>query len=144
MKKIISGKVYDTSTAELLGTYSSPGSAADFSHFKESIFRKRTGEFFIFGEGGSASRYAVQVEQNTWSGGFKIIPLTWDEARTWVESYLDSESYERIFGPVSEDNSRVAVNLSLPASSVEKARRAASQSGMSLSAYIDFLISTGC
>lgn len=141
MKKIINGKVYDTTTAELLGSWSSPGSVTNFSHFSESIYRKRTGEFFLHGEGGPASRYAVQIGQNNWRGGEKITPLSWDDARTWVESHLDAEDYERIFGPVSEDGSRIAVNLSLSASSLELARRAASRSGMSLSAYIMSLIS---
>lgn len=140
MKKIINGKVYDTTTAELLGSWSSPGSVTNFSHFSESIYRKRTGEFFLHGEGGPASRYAVQIEQNSWRGGEKITPLSWDDARSWVESHLNSEDYERIFGPVSEDGSRVAVNLSISASSLELARRAAAQSGVSLSAYIMSLI----
>lgn len=140
MKKIINGKVYDTTTAELLGSWSSPGSVTNFSHFSESIYRKRTGEFFLHGEGGPASRYAVQIGQNNWRGGEKITPLSWDDARAWVESHLDAEDYERIFGPVSEDGSRVAVNLSISASSLELARRAAAQSGVSLSSYIMSLI----
>lgn len=144
MKKIINGKVYDTNTAELLGTYSSPESVTDFSHFEESLYRKRTGEFFLFGQGGPSSRYAAQVGQNNWSSGSKILPLTWDGARFWVEHHLEAEDYEKIFGPVAEDDSRVAVNLSLPASSVEKARRAAAKSGMSLSTFIDSLISSVC
>lgn len=61
-----------------------------------------------------------------------------------VEHHLEAEDYEKIFGPVAEDDSRVAVNLSLPASSVEKARRAAAKSGMSLSTFIDSLISSVC
>ena len=141
MKKIINGKVYDTATAELLGSWSSPGSATDFSHFSESIYRKRTGEFFLHGEGGPMSRYAVQIGQNNWRGGEKITPLSWDDARSWVESHLNSEDYELIFGPVSEDGSRVALNLSISASSLELARRAAAQSGVSLSSYIMSLIS---
>ena len=140
MKKIINGKVYDTETAQALGSWSNM-SDRSFERIDETLYRKRTGEFFLHGEGGPMSRYAVQIGQNNWRGGEKISPLSWDDARAWVESHLDAEDYERIFGPVSEDGSRVAVNLSISASSLELARRAAAQSGISLSAYIMSLIS---
>lgn len=140
MKKIISGKVYDTATAQELGSWSNM-SDRSFERIDETLYRKRTGEFFLHGEGGPMSRYAVQIGQNNWGSGEKITPLSWDDARAWVESHLDAEDYERIFGPVSEDGSRIAVNLSLSASSLELARRAASRSGMSLSAYVMSLIS---
>lgn len=139
MKKIINGKVYDTETAQVLGSWSNM-SDRSFERIDETLYRKRTGEFFLHGEGGPMSRYAVQIEQNSWRGGEKITPLSWDDARAWVESHLNSEDYERIFGPVSEDGSRVAVNLSISASSLELARRAAAQSGVSLSSYIMSLI----
>lgn len=140
MKKIISGKVYDTDTAQKLGSWSNM-SDRSFERIDETLYRKRTGEFFLHGEGGPMSRYAVQIGQNNWSSGERITPLSWDDARAWVESHLNPEDYERIFGPVSEDGSRVAVNLSISASSLELARRAAAQSGISLSAYIMSLIS---
>lgn len=140
MKKIINGKVYDTETAQVLGSWSNM-SDRSFERIDETLYRKRTGEFFLHGEGGPASRYAVQIEQTSWRGGEKITPLSWGDARSWVESHLNPEDYERIFGPVSEDGSRVAVNLSISASSLELARRAAAQSGISLSAYIMSLIS---
>lgn len=139
MKKIINGKVYDTETAQVLGSWSNM-SDRSFERIDETLYRKRTGEFFLHGEGGPMSRYAVQIGQNNWRGGEKITPLSWDDARSWVESHLNSEDYERIFGPVSEDGSRVAVNLSISASSLELARRAAAQSGVSLSSYIMSLI----
>ena len=140
MKKSINGKVYDTETAQVLGSWSHM-SDRSFERIDETLYRKRTGEFFLHGQGGPMSRYAVQIEQNSWRGGEKITPLSWVDARSWVESHLNSEDYERIFGPVSEDGSRVAVNLSISASSLELARRAAAQSGVSLSAYIMSLIS---
>jgi hypothetical protein len=36
----------------------------------------------------------------TW--GEKIIPLTVDAAKAWVESHLDGEEYEKIFDCVDE------------------------------------------
>lgn len=140
MKKIINGKVYDTDTAKELASWSDGLSFRDFTYVEEVLYQKRTGEFFLHGAGGAASRYAVSAGQNSWSGGEKIIPLTWEAAREWAEEHLDADDYESIFGPVPEDNSRVTVTLSLSAGAVDRAKRAAAQAGISLSAYIGSLI----
>ena len=73
MKKIINGKRYDTETANLCGntSYSYRG---DFHFWREELYQKRTGEFFLYGEGGPMTKYSVSTGQNTWSGGEKIIP----------------------------------------------------------------------
>ena len=63
MKKIINGKVYDTETAQVLGSWSNM-SDRSFERIDETLYRKRTGEFFLHGEGGPMSRYAVQIGQN--------------------------------------------------------------------------------
>lgn len=140
MKKIINGKVYDTETAKELASWSDGMSFRDFSHMKETLFRKKTGEFFLYGQGGPMTKYAVSAGQNSWSGGSKIIPLTWESAREWAEEHLGANDYESIFGPVAEDDSRTTIALSLSAGSVERAKRAAAQAGISLSAYIESLI----
>ncbi len=101
MKKIINGKRYDTSTAKLIGStqYSYPG---DFGFWREELYRKNTGEFFIYGEGGPMTQYAHRTGQNQWSGGEGIRPLTLTEAREWAERYLDVEKYEQTFGVIEE------------------------------------------
>ena len=140
MKKIINGKVYDTTTAKELGSWESTPYVRDFSRFVETLYQKRTGEFFIHGVGGPSSRYAVSAGQNCWDGGEKIVPLSYDAAREWAEEHLDADDYEAIFGEVCEDDSRVTVTLSLSASAVESAKRAASKAGIRLSAYIGALV----
>ena len=40
------------------------------------MYQKRTGEFFLFGRGGPASKYAQAQKNNGWSNGEKLIPLT--------------------------------------------------------------------
>ena len=101
MKKIINGRLYNTDTATLIGSagYSYPG---DFSYWEENLYRKKTGEFFLCGEGGPMSQYAHRIGQNLWSGGEAIRPLTLREAREWAERYLDVEKYEQIFGVIEE------------------------------------------
>lgn len=104
------------------------------------MYQKRTGEFFLFGRGGPASKYAQAQKNNGWSNGEKLIPLTWDAAREWAEGHMSAEEYESAFGAVVEDNSRTVVTMSLSVSAVERAKRAAAQAGLSLSAYIESLI----
>ena len=67
MKKIINGKLYDTDTAKEMGTGCASCSPRDFHYYSETLYRKRTGEYFLYGEGGPASRYAERVDNNMWS-----------------------------------------------------------------------------
>lgn len=101
MKKIIKGKKYDTGTAKEVGSvsYSYPG---NFEHWSETLYLKKTGEFFIHGIGGAMSKYSKSAGCNTFTGGEEIIPLTEKEAREWAEKYLEVEEYEEVFGEVEE------------------------------------------
>jgi len=96
-KKVINGKMYNTETADLLETasYKYP---SDFEWFKESLYRKETGEFFIDGEGGASSQYAEEGATGGWTYGSKFIPLTEKEAQAWVEKHhADTELYEELW-----------------------------------------------
>lgn len=139
MKKIINNKVYDTGTARLVGSnsYSNP---SDFNHWEETLYCKRTGEYFLHGAGGPRSRYAERVEQNLWSGGERIIPLDYANARVWAEENLSADEYENEFGLVTEDETAETVTISLPAATVAKLRRSAQESGTSVSKLIASMI----
>ena len=102
MKKIINGRMYDTTTATIVGEWWNKLSKQDFRYCSESLFRKKTGEFFLFGEGGALSPYCESVDLNCWCGSSKIIPLTEEEAREWCENHLDADEYIEIFGEVEE------------------------------------------
>ena len=101
MKKVINGALYDTETAKLLGenSYSNP---RDFAHWRESLYRTKSGKYFLHGEGGAMTKYAVSVGQNEWSGGEKIIPLDLDSAQKWAEEHLDGDDYLAAFGEPEE------------------------------------------
>ena len=47
MKKIINGRLYDTGTAKEIGCYENGYGAGDFRYYYESLYRKRTGEYFL-------------------------------------------------------------------------------------------------
>ena len=140
MKKIINGKVYDTEKAQELASWSNGGTWRDFNHVEETLYRKKTGEYFLFGEGGPNTRYAKQVELNSWTGGERIMPMSYAEATKWAEKHLDGEEYEEIFGPVVEDDSKKARTYWLSVGSIEKLRRAAEQKGVTASELLDQMI----
>lgn len=136
MKKIINGKRYDTETAEALGEWDNGHYGRDFERCSETLYRKKNGEFFLHGEGGALSRYAKYYGGNV-SGGEQIIVMTYAEAQGWAEEHLEADRYEAIFGEVSDDDTDTVFAVRLPASTVEKVKRAAYDAGMTISAYVD-------
>ena len=66
------------------------------------LYQKRTKEFFMYGSGGAMTRYAEYVEGCGSTYGEKIIPITEDEAKEWVEKYLTVDEYIKIFGECEE------------------------------------------
>lgn len=101
MKKIIDGRKYDTETAEKVLTHDNGYYQTDFYWCEETLYRKKTGEFFIYGEGGAASKYS-KICGNGSCGGCAIVPLTEGEAMEFVENCGDVDLYEELFGEVEE------------------------------------------
>lgn len=139
MKKIINNKRYDTETAKKLGEDDAPCSVNDFNYWRETLYQKRTGEFFLHGEGHGMSRYAERYVDG-WGWGEKIIPMSFSEARDWAEKHLEADQYEGIFGPVEEDDSRRLISLSIPVSAAETLKRLAAESGKSQSEIVTEMI----
>lgn len=102
MKEIINRKLYNTETAEEIATHSNNLSYRDFRWFEETLYKKRTGEFFLYGEGGPMSRYAESAGNRCWIEGERIIPLTLDEAKEWVSKHASVDTYITLFGEVEE------------------------------------------
>ena len=140
MKKVIKGKVYDTDTAEKVGEWDN-GKWDDRLYIcEEALYRKRTGEFFLYGYGGPGSKYAVSAGNSSWSGGEKIIPLTYEAAQEWAEEHLDGDKYEAIFGEVVEDDTKTMISLYLTNTKVEQYKRNAAKEGLSLTAYLQSML----
>ena len=101
MKAIINGKKYDTKTATAVAeiSYSNP---FDHRYYEETLYQKKTGEFFLYGYGNCLSRYQRQVGRNEWAGGERIMPFTENEAKEWAEENCSGDEYIDIFGEVSE------------------------------------------
>jgi len=141
MKQIINGKQYDTEKALHIGSHQNTIDTAAPTYAKESLYRKKTGEYFLHCEGGANTRYAKMLKDHTWTSGEVIRPLDYDEARMWTEAQLDPEVYFAEFGTENADESTVVLSISLPAKIAAKGRRRAQEIGSrSLSAYIASLI----
>ena len=68
---------------------------------EETLYRKKTGEFFLRGSGGARTIYSEPMERGS-RGSSRIVPLTEAEAREWLEAYADADKYIEIFGEVEE------------------------------------------
>ena len=140
MKKIINQKRYDTDTARELAHDTNGFPMNDFHWFRETLYQKKTGEFFLFGEGNAASKYAEPVGMNSWSGGERIMPMSFEEAQSWAEEHLSAEKYEAIFGEVVEDDSKTMISLTIPAHAAAKLKQLAAKTGKTQSDIIAEMI----
>lgn len=141
MKKVINGKVYDTETAKRVGEYEPYLYRSDFNWFCETLYQKKTGEFFLHGDGNANSKYSRSCGQNEWCGDEKIIPLTYADAQAWAEEHLDGDDYIAIFGEPEEDEEKAQIHVNLSKGTISKLKQAAQKNGLTVSAYIEKLIS---
>lgn len=101
MKKIMNGKKYDTDTAKKIAQWSNEEWGGLFFVI-ETLYRKKTGEYFLLGEGGAGTVYSVPTAGGGFAGSAQIIPLSLDASREWAVTRLDADEYESIFGPCKE------------------------------------------
>mgnify|MGYP003609428542 CR=1 FL=1 len=102
MKKIINGKMYNTETANRIAGWDNGLGSSDFRSVDETLYRKKTGEFFLHGIGGAMTRYARSCGENATCCGEGIVPLSIEEAKSWVEEHCRAERYEEVFGVAEE------------------------------------------
>ena len=139
MKKIINNKLYDTSTAKRIGSDGYNGSTSDFGWWQESLYKKRTGEFFLHGEGGPRTRYAKSCGDNSWGYGAAIIPMSYEKAREWAEEHMEADDYAATFGIPEEGTERLYVEI--PSELMARIKAAASANRQSLKDYMIEILS---
>lgn len=139
MKKIINGKLYDTSTAKLIGGDSYNGSHSDFDYWEETLYKKRTGEYFLHGEGGPRSRYSECLGDNSWGWGEAIIPLSFAKAREWAEEHMSADDYAGAFGMPDEGTD--VLHVELPAPLMARIKNNAAERRQSLKEYLTEVLS---
>lgn len=136
MKKVIDGKMYDTSTAKKLGEWTNGERYADFNYLEESLYRTKAGRYFIYGNGGAMTKYAESAGNNSWSSGSRIEPVSRETAMEWAEEHLDGDEYEEIFGAVPEDDSTEQLNVLISAGLKAKLQEKAEKDQTTISALV--------
>jgi hypothetical protein len=136
MRKIIKNKVYDTETARLVGDWDNDMSVTDFDWFQEQLYQKRTGEYFIYGEGNARSPYAEHA-YGMWQGGEAITPVSPEQAREWAEEHFDAADYEREFGTPAEDDSTALIQCYIGAATKAEIDRRRYASGKTIAEVIE-------
>ena len=135
MKKVICGKVYDSETAKRVGYWDNGYSSNDFAYATEQLYRKKTGEFFLYCWGGANSTYG-EWHGNNGGAGELIKPFKEEQAKAWAEKHLDGDEYMAIFGdPEANARSTCAFSMS---EHVQNSLKASSEStGKSMSAIVE-------
>lgn len=140
MKKVIRGRVYDTETAQEIGSTSGGGeNSRDFHYWEETLYKKKTGEYFLHCFGGAMSQYGVW-HGNSGGSGEHIKPLSYEEAKDWAEDALDGDDYIAEFGDPEENSDKALISFSLTRGAVDLLKREAQKRDMSASALIEELI----
>ena len=137
MKKVINRKLYDTKTATEVGWWCNGLEQRDFECVKETLYRKRTGEYFLHGIGGGLTQY-TEFYNGASTSGAKIIPLTYDMARDWAEKKLSGDEYIQEFGEPEEDDGgdKIAMTITITKAKAAAIRKAAQKAGISAGQFI--------
>jgi hypothetical protein len=140
MRKIINGRTYNTETSKCIGEWNNGCYGSDFRACSEVLYKNTKGAYFLHGEGGPMSKYAVHHGNET-SGSEEIIPMTYEEAREWAEEHLDADEYEAEFGEAEEAEgdltTRERVNLTLDSGIMANLRKLSESSGVPMSKMVD-------
>jgi len=107
MKKLIDGHKYDTDKALFVARYSVQADELKYS-FTETLFYKKKGDFFVFRHGGD--RDEEDFNKFYWVIRPEIIPLSFQEAKRWVELHCSKFRFITLFG---DENDKLPNKCSL-------------------------------
>ena len=97
MQWTIDGKEYDTDTAKYIGRFRNTPYWNDAHFFEETLYRTKTGEFFLYGHGGTQSKYAYISLGGRRNPAQRIIPLTDEKAKEWMQQHGYGEKCVTLF-----------------------------------------------
>lgn len=104
-RAVIKNAVYDTATARKVYAQD-PGYAKDDPQsIIETLFQKKTGEFFLYIFGGAETPYAtpVDVAKGIYAPGTKFAPLSYEAAKEWGKRRMPAEIYAAVFEQPPDD-----------------------------------------
>lgn len=142
MKKVINGLLYNTETAVVVGYRDNGRTERDFAYCCETLYRKKTGEYFLHGEGHGNSRYGVW-HGNSGGWGEEIRPYSPSDARQWAEENLTADEYSAEFGEPAESlTGKINITISVLQSTKQKLEQLRQDTGKSMSQIVDELVSS--
>ena len=83
MKKVIKGKMYNTETADFLAGKDNR-KYGDYYYFNEELYKTTKGRYFLYGEGGGATKYGNCSWCSTKKVFWNIFAFTETEAFEWL------------------------------------------------------------
>lgn len=139
MERIIRGRRYNTATAEAVAEheYVHP---SDLEWMHEVLYRKRTGEYFLWGAGGPRSKYRKRVKKDVFDSGESIKPITLDEAKVFIKKYGTVETYKNQFEINEFDGETIQLNIYLSAPTFQRLKIASVERGESMTKLVSKLI----
>lgn len=98
MKKRIDGRIYNTETATLIAEHNNGKARNDLAFQEEQLYRKKNGEFFIYGCGNANSWYAQPTKDGWYRSGEQIVPIDAESAERWGRKHMTTDKYSTVFG----------------------------------------------
>lgn len=142
MKKIIKGKMYDTDTAKCIGKYTNGTPPNHMTYYEETLYRKKTGEYFLFVKGNDCSKHAKMLDDFDYVASEDICYLSFDKARDWAEECLPPDTYMTEFEVIPDDvDEKVSITFYIPSSLGEKLKMEARKEGQGTSEYLSNILS---
>lgn len=86
MKKRIGSKVYDIASARLIGKCDNNKSSSDLAYSSQSLYRKKTNEYFLYTYDGEMSPNNMVMGVSSDEREF-IKPISYDEAMCWIKEH---------------------------------------------------------
>lgn len=134
---------FNTKTATKILSWQE-GKESDGTWIINTLYRNRTGTYFLHSKGGANSAYAQRTPYTTAKPGENIVSLSYEDRRGIVRKHADCEALELIKKLDGEDRERVSSpaskHIRLSSEAAEKLEKLARRYRTTQSAIIDQLI----
>ena len=140
MKKVMDGKLYNTESATLIGSFWNNLSITDFNYLKKELYRTKSGNYFLYCHGGANTAYAERVGYMM-KDGETIHPMTFERARSWAEKNLSTNDYLNHFDATDpDDDNSISASFLLSKQAINLLNNLQSTTGQNKSDIVDNLI----
>lgn len=142
----IRNRLYNTETAKMIGKWEINDKGKEDSQFaQETLFRKKTGEYFLLCEGGADSVHSSRDKDGRKIKGEFIQLISFDEAKQWMEKHLDFEKLitDNNNKKLYQKNKEIPISLKLSKEVHTKLQNYRSQFGISYRDILSILIMDG-